>query len=169
MTTTEPPGLAAVATYIDSELTYEWQRKTSFETRAFALVTANLGLVTLFFAISAQTRLLRHFATGFPHAALILTLLPIATSLCLAVCSAMPGNYSAPTVEAIRALQGRVFDRNMSIDQVTEEVVEARLLQLESAGLTNKRRARFSMASFIALAIAVLSLVISLTSAFLEL
>jgi hypothetical protein len=43
--------LAPLADYVDKEVASAWLRKASFETRAFSLVTLNIGAVTLYFAL----------------------------------------------------------------------------------------------------------------------
>lgn len=166
MTNDNGTALTVLETYVSSELAYEWQRKNSFETRAFAVVIANLGLVTLSVAIGAQTRLFIHLSSGLPHILLISSLLPVALSLASAVLAALPSNYPAPTSAAVRALYDRMKGDQVGSQELTNQIVRARMGQLEIAVISNKRKSTYTIVAFAWLALAVTCFSASLVLAF---
>jgi len=160
---TSEEQLGPLADYVDSELAYEWQRKTSLETRAFAAVTANLGFVTLFLALSANVEF--GLDSGTAEVWIQIALGFVLLSIALAVLVAAPANYATPTLEALRSLYTRASSGDIVRQDLKSEIVEARIFQLGSARKSNKRKAVFSAASFASLGAAACCLSIAFTVA----
>ena len=149
--------------YVKDELANEWVRKGSFETRAFAVLTANLGLVTLFLAVRTQldlaTRLGRSPCPGLVQVALA----GAATSIAAAVLSAMPWNYPAVTPAALKKLSADL-KRGATTDAGTE-VRDARVEQLRLTVRANGVKGWLNFSAFLALGVAVAFLTASLVTA----
>ena len=157
--------LRALAAYVDRELGYEWQRKSSLETRGFAIVTANLAFITLFLAISAQLELLDNLSERSMRWLLLAALILVALSTALAVLATVPRNYPTPEATALEELLQSILDDDVSIGQTTQEIAEVSIAQLRAATEANDFKARLSVGAFIALAAATVALAAALISA----
>lgn len=143
-------GRERFAAYVDSELTYEWQRKSAMETRAFGIVTADLALAALFFAIADQLDLLAGLNSS-PSAGLrVVATVAAASSVLLSVAAALPMKYAAPRLKAVRRLLADV--ESMTENDVAQEVLETRVAQLASARISNGIKAALTIAAFVAMA-----------------
>jgi hypothetical protein len=154
--------LKPLAGYVNRELAYEWQRKASFETRAFAIVTANLAITTLFFAISAQLGLEGNFRTAPMKWLLLASLLFAALSTIFAVLVAVPRDYPAPDATGLQEMFHSIVDGKHSAEEAGQDVVEVEIAQLRAATKANDYKATMSIFAFAALAAAALALAAAL-------
>lgn len=138
---------AMLAAYVDSEFDYEWRRKTSLETRAFALVTANLAMVTLYLAVRAQSTLLAVIQGGAPRCFAVVAFALIAISTFAAVISAAPMRYAGPHPDAFQELANSLQSEKAA--SVQKEIIEARIAQLSRAFEANNRKATYAVFAFI--------------------
>ena len=122
--------------YVDSEFAFEWQRKAAFETRAFAIVSANLALATLFLAVGAQFELLAHLDESPASWLRTVAIVAAAISTSAAVAAAFPGNYSAAPADALLELLDR--SPSMKPDDIADQIARSRIAQL-AAGEEVKR------------------------------
>jgi hypothetical protein len=88
---------APLADYVDKEVAAAWLRKNSFETRAFSLVTLNVGAVTLYFALVTNFGLHLTAIDRPSKTFLVLVIVSAAMSIIAAAFSALPANY--PTLD----------------------------------------------------------------------
>jgi hypothetical protein len=151
-------GLAYVHEYVTGELTVEWQRKTSFENRAFALVTANFALVTFFFAITAQLKMLANLHHNPSAKLLLAALAAVGGSIAFAVVAAAPGNYPAAEVAGIEELLNDVATDDDDGQAILEEIIRTQIAQLDKARQTNSCKGFCVFVAFVALAIAAAAL-----------
>jgi hypothetical protein len=85
-----------------------------------------------------------------------------ALSTLSAVVSAVPGNYPAPEVKAIRQLLKATQTREAGGLGAASEIAEARVSQLEAANRSNNLKAALIFASFAAFGVGALALIAAL-------
>jgi hypothetical protein len=146
--------------YIREDIATEWLRKASFETRSFAVITANLGLVTAFLALRTQLDLAQQLATGHQHTWATTALIAAGVSIVVAVLSALPWNYPSLDPDALRQL-------SVAVDQgkdtgIGNELREARVAQLQQTVKANNTKGVLSLLAFVALGVAAGGLVAAL-------
>lgn len=146
--------------YVDSEFAFEWQRKAAFETRAFAIVSANLALTTLFLAVGAQFQLLAHLDESPASWLRTVAIVAAAISTSAAVAAAFPGNYSAAPADALLELLDR--SSNMKPDEIADQIARSRIAQLAQAKKSNATKVVFTFLSFAALGVAACALTAAL-------
>jgi hypothetical protein len=152
-------GKEALGAYIESELNYEWQRKTSFETRAFAIASGNVGLATLFLALDAQFKLTNTLGSTGERALIFTSLACAIASTLAAVFSAIPYNYPTVDHEAISDLLKAIDTGSADDADICDQVLEARLEQLRRAFHANSTKAVASIAAFIGLGLSALCII----------
>jgi hypothetical protein len=152
-------GKEVIGAYIESELNYEWQRKASFETRAFAVASGNVGLATLFLALDAQFKFINTLTSGGERAFVFSSLGCAIISTLAAIVSAIPHNYPTVDIEAIRDLMKEVVAGKSDDTDVHDQVLEARLEQLKGATRANSAKAAASVVAFAGLGVSALCLI----------
>jgi hypothetical protein len=137
------------------EYAAEWQRKTAFETRAFAIVAANLAVVTFLLALSDRTGVLQSLRIGLPDKLVTAGLVVNGLSVLSALTSAIPLRYRAIGTEGFTAVLGRITgSERLSQAAVTTQSIKAKVRQLSSAKKANRFKAATSLLAFVAIAVA---------------
>ena len=150
----------AVSRVVEAEMTLAWQRKSSFEVRAFSLITANLAVATLYFVLQAQLGYTAHTENSPTRALIVISLVLIAVSLVSAGLSVIPRNY--PGLEKGAFLDYLREARDDAPHDLVVEMVEMRIVQLEHSVRSNSVKAAFLMAAFVALGFSVILLAVAL-------
>jgi hypothetical protein len=154
-----------LAAYVDSEFGYEWQRKSSFETRAFSIVAANLAMTTLFLALSDRLELLPLLREP-PSSYLILAALSTSIlSIGSGLIAAIPRDYPTPDADALEELFTELTEKQSKPQDLQEELLDVRLGQLRAAVNANDKKARYSIAAFTLMGIAAACLASALLAA----
>jgi hypothetical protein len=148
--------------YIEADLASETQRKSSLETKAAAILTANLGIVTLFFAVRTQLGLATISTKTLGGWLVYGALLAILVSITFAVLTAIPKRYGAASIEKLTALVDYA-QRTPGYDYeaALQNIIKSRLVDLTDADRANSRKARASFGAIAALGAATLLLVLS--------
>lgn len=154
----ERDQLSDVADYVELEVASSWQRKTGLETRSFALVTLNLGVATLYFALQDQLGLSPLEIAAGPKTVLLVGLIASCISIFSAAGSAIPLNYPIPELDAFDELIEAVKKGETG---VKDEILQVRLHQLKSATRSNTLKAILIVLSFITFAVAATALIIA--------
>ncbi len=157
---TRPEKIEAVSKAVESEITLAWARKSSFEVRAFSLITANLAIVTIYFALELQLGFSAHTKDTPTRALVIVSLVLLVASIVAAGLSAVPRDY--PGMEA-----GGFQDylREAAADEphdLVAEMVEFRIVQLEAATRSNQAKGVFLLVAFVGLAAGIAALAAAL-------
>jgi len=148
--------LEAVSKVVEAEITLAWARKSSFEVRAFSLITANLAIVTIYFAIESQLGFTAHTRDSPPRALLVASLVALACSIILAALSVIPRNY--PGMER-GGLQQYLNEASQDLPyDLPAELIEFRIVQLEGAARSNQLKGLFLVIAFCSLGLGVLCL-----------
>lgn len=159
----DPDPRAALDGYLSATLATEWLRKSSFETRAFALVTANLGFVTLFLALRTQLDLAQRLDRQPASCLALLALAASVASIGAAVVSALPWNYPEVDPQALKDLSADIDAGGA--DDVSGQIREVRLSQLEKTVAANNIKGVSSLVGFVGLAVGAAALVAALVTA----
>lgn len=139
------PGTAAAdaAALLTTELTTEWQRKGSLETRALSAVTVNISFLALYFALwgspeesTAMLTPLHVIGFGF-----------IASSILCALGASLPANYGTPAIEGFEEFVRGVVGGTTTEADVLVDTLETRVAQLRSARKANDWKGWLAMAS----------------------
>ena len=141
---------AGLSEYVSASLATEWQRKSSFETRAFAVVSANVGMVTLAFVLARELAL-----KGFDGVArqfLLGALAATVVSIVSAVVAARPGNFGTVYPEGLRHLLTKIVD-GLDPVETAHQLVEVQLKDLEAARNANDLKVLWIGVSFAAFAV----------------
>jgi hypothetical protein len=157
--TSEP--LAEFADVLDTLVDESWRRKSSFETRAFAALTANLALSTLYLSVSDKLNLVAELQQGWPGTLALTALIASVASVVLAVASAFPSNYPSPNPKTLKTDFQTICDGEADARDVLIARIEARLQQYESAQNASRRRGVAVLAAFVTLGLATSALVAS--------
>jgi hypothetical protein len=155
-------NLKPLSDYVEAEITSAWQRKTSIETRSFALVTMNLGVATLYFALQTQFGINPQTISPTTRTLLLFSVLGLAVSVVNAAASALPFNYPIPAMAAFDDLLAAA--KAGDPDQV-EEILESRIKQLKSFTASNSRKVAFMIVSFLAFAAASVLMIFAIVTA----
>ena len=146
-TSTRSSNVKELLRYVEKELDGETATKSSFEVKAFSLVSLNLGIVTLYFALRTQLALWQSVTWGVPDFLLVASTTLALASVVTAAIVALPARvlllpnqaldklYTAATSEAYRGA-------------IIEEVLESRIKQLQAKSDTNSRKATLVVVSF---------------------
>lgn len=153
-------NIAAVSNVIEAEMTSAWARKASFEVRAFSIVTANLAIVTVFLAVQNALGFTAFTQNGAVRALVVTCLILVSLSLVSAGLSALPRDYPVMEKGGYGDFLKEAADGE-AVDLVVE-FTEFRIGQLESATLSNEKKAFWTVLAFSLLAAAVMLFAISL-------
>lgn len=153
----------AVGAYVEAQLSQEWERKASFDTRALALAAGNVGLVALVFAVAGQTSLLSQLRSPPSSCLLRVALAAVAAGTALAIAATTPGNYAAPTIAAVKKLAELALAGEATADECQEALLRARLKELEAAARANAVKAVLTWLSLLALGVAAVMFAAALT------
>lgn len=138
--------------YVTNDLAVEWQRKTSFETRAFAIVTANLASSTLLLALSDRAGLLTRISSSSGRGLAIVAMIAGLASVMTSLLSVRPrAQKSLPVVELESVLSGIL--RGAKPEEVLSATVDARLGILDTIVKANDARGRWIATAYILLAV----------------
>ncbi|WP_433578564.1 hypothetical protein [Nocardia brasiliensis] len=152
--------LEALSDFLDKEIATAWQRKSSFESRAFPLVTMNVGLTTLYLTLLKSFDL-QIVITGFWPSTWILTTIAAAfSSILFAALAALPARYPGHSVSSFWGLYEEAM-KEQDADHY-QRIVESKLFAYESACISNQRKALFIFVSFVFMALFAASLIASL-------
>lgn len=151
--------------YIDSEIEAESSFKVSLENKAFALITANLGVATLFLAVAAQLNRLTALSTGVPSAWATVALWVASSSIVLGVLAAVPvwvsGASDENELQVLKDLRnGRVVDPIAS----QLDIIDVKTKRLHALRKGNGYRGWVILASFVAFGVAASCLLVALLS-----
>jgi len=149
--------LAPLSDYVDKEVSSAWLRKSSFETRAFSLVTLNIGAVTLYFALLKGFNLTLVANSFSSRAYFVVILLAATTSIAAAAYSALPADYPALRDADFQEFLTEIYDGKGG-DHVLV-MLELKIGQLATATRSNQRKAVAIFVSFAAFALLALLLI----------
>lgn len=152
--------LAPLSDYVDKEMSAAWLRKSSFETRAFSLVTLNIGAVTLYFALVNSFGLKVVTSSSPSRFYLLVILLAAAVSIGAAAFSALPANYSALREADFNEFLTEIYDG--SGGDHNQVMLELKISQLGVATRSNQRKAIAIFVSFASFGLMALLLVAAL-------
>ena len=145
--------------WIRDELAIEWQRKESFETRALAIVAANVGLVTLFFAVADQIDFLDRLRKGWGHTLLLVAFGFVIASTVAALVCAFPGNYKTLKIAEMEGFVDDVFDSDVELVDVHEGFIRLGLAKVRAWKRANRRKAIGAYVAFVCIGVAAVALV----------
>lgn len=137
----------AINDSVREELATEYSRKTSFETRAFSTVTANLTLVTLGLALSQALRLWGAMGLGLSAWALGFAALLCLASVLSAVAAAYPRVQEGMDAEFLSGAAD-YLDGDIEASDVYPGMIRARVRLLRTWRRANDERSRWSILSF---------------------
>ncbi|MGW0247637.1 hypothetical protein ACWDYH_13460 [Nocardia goodfellowii] len=152
--------LEAVSDYLDLELATAWQRKASFESRAFPIVTMDVGLVTLYLLLM-KTLDLKVVTSGFwPTTTAVLIVIFAALSILSAALVALPAQYPGYSANGFASLYLEAVENESSNHY--QRIVEIKIRSYERACVSNQRKARIVFGSFLFMALLACVLIISI-------
>lgn len=152
--------LAAMSDYLDKEIETAWQRKAAFESRAFPLVTMNVGLLTIYLTFMKVLDI-KIVTSGFwPSICAVGVVVSAATSILSAALIAMPANYPGFTPDGFLNLYREVLDNKQASHP--QRVVENKIKTYDIICAVNQKRAKLVFASFISMAVLACLLIISM-------
>jgi len=156
-------GLSLLGSQIEAELASEVQRKSGLESRGLSIVTANLGIPTLYFALRTQLLRSNH---GLSRYILYSATTLAVVSIVLALLSATPRYYRGTKVDALRksvAILGKMApNADDSTATLQQNILRAKLSQLTVARAANRSKAIMLSGAFAALGVAIAMFVIAL-------
>lgn len=153
---------AELSSRIDSELSVGWTLKASVESRALGLFALNLGVVTLFLAISDGLELKAPAATSPFYWVLWGAFGASALSLVLSLVATWPVNYKALSAN----LLSKSYANSKRADTLLlPDLIPYRLQALKRLRKVNTSKARWVVASMIFAAVSVGCLVAIVVSA----
>lgn len=155
--------IEAISKVIEAEITSAWVRKSSLEVRAFSLISANVAVVTIFFALQSNLGYTAFRQNGLVRLLVIAGLVLMVISVVAALISAFPRNY--PVMESGGYGQ---YLKEASDDEDVDlvfEFVEFRISQLEAASASNSSKSWFVLLAFSTIGVAILVLTIALVAA----
>lgn len=135
---------------VEAELKTAWDRKSSFETRAFSLVALNFGFLALYLSLQRKEVLDVRLADG-PRCIFVAAAVVSALSVLCAAASAFPANYPALSVDRLQ----RHLDvtPESTTDSLARELLQSRILQLEDFRQSNRWKGIVVAISFILFAV----------------
>ncbi|MET7774154.1 hypothetical protein [Nocardia sp. NPDC005366] len=152
--------LAAMSDYLDKEISIAWQRKVSFESRAFPIVTMDVGLVTLYLTL-VKSLDLKLVTTGFwPTSIALLIVLAAALSILAAALVALPSRYPGYSAGGFAELYQEILDEKQVAHE--QRIVESKIGSYEIACQSNHRKARMVFVAFFLMALLACLLIISI-------
>ena len=136
--------------YLDSELNAEAAFKSSLESRAFALITANLGIATLFVALATQFGRWTSLGQGDPQWWVFAALYLAAGSIVLGVVSALPMRVAAAAKGTERSLLTQLREGD-DVDPISErlDIADLKIERLDTMRTGNVFRSRTILWSFV--------------------
>lgn len=152
---TNEPAREHFLKVVESSLDDAWRRKESFETRAFALATANLAIATLYFAMLDQLGSTKDLSHHLPEVLIIVALAAGAASVISAVASTIPVNYPSISAATLRKDSALVKGDEVSEGDVLDAQIDARLTQYARAQEASAFRGWLALAAFVLFGIAV--------------
>lgn len=155
--------LSELQTFVDDELKSEAARRAAFEARTIAIVTANLGSVTLFLAVRTQLDLQTALTKNPQHDRVVTALCFVAASLGFALLNALPMRNAAVSLHDLNVAYLAVKDGRAPFG--LSAVVAVRLRQLRTMVRVNRVKAGLSTLAVLTYGIAVALLVWALGSA----
>jgi hypothetical protein len=140
-------NIAALSERVTAEYQTAWARKTSLESRAFALFTLTLGIATLYLAVREQLKL-----GDFPPGSLgfiVLTAALVLTgvSTLAAIIGGWPGYYADFKFGTFSDFLAKSYDPDVILE---EGMLHLRIEQLEGTVRTNRRKAIWITIAFAA-------------------
>ncbi|WP_433725815.1 hypothetical protein ACQP0C_31395 [Nocardia sp. CA-129566] len=155
----EQDDLAAMSDYLDKEIETAWQRKAAFESRAFPLVTMNVGLLTIYLTLMKVLDL-KIVTSGFwPTICAVGVVVAAAVSILCAAFIAMPANYPGYTPVGFLKLYREVLNNKQASHP--QRVVEAKIKTYDIICAVNQKRAKMVFTSFISMSVLACLLIIS--------
>lgn len=142
----EEGELDVVSDYLDKELAVAWLRKSSFETRAFPIVTMDVGLVTLYLTLIKTLDLKLVTQEGWPHTLAILIVVAASLSILFAALTAFPLPYAAYSPDGFDELFEEILQKKHAAH--AQYIVERKIQAYRSAWISNRIKAAFVFASF---------------------
>lgn len=152
---TNEPARESFLKVLESSLDDAWRRKESFETRAFALATANLAIATLYFAMLDQLGSTKDLSHSLPEVLIIVALAAGAGSVISAIVSTIPVNYPSISAATLREDSALVKGDEVSEGDVLDAQIDARLAQYARAQEASALRGWLALAAFVLFGIAV--------------
>ncbi|KRC51871.1 hypothetical protein ASE16_02030 [Leifsonia sp. Root227] len=156
-----------MAMIVEAELTAVGTHKTSLETRAFSLITANLAIATLYFALRTQLGFTADTADGPVRTVLVIALIAVAVSVVAAVLAAVPLRYATFERSYPRQKSGQPEPEHQGLAALLDdaesgaspdldtELLQARIYQLDRGNSSNSFKAGTILLAFVATSIAV--------------
>lgn len=148
-------NLAALMEALSAELSEELARKTSFEMRAFAVVTANLALVTIWLSLDQALGLAARVVSEFGQTPLAIMAWSAVSAVVFAVLSAVPLLQKRIVGDDWSELLNYIIDEKPLDSAVLAALVRTRIVALKSRQAANTFRAWLLLASTVALVIGV--------------
>lgn len=146
-------NFAELSARIDAELSVGWSIKASVESRALGLFALNLGVVTLYLALSEGLKLAAPDATSFFYWVLWTSFAAAAASLGLALIATWPVHYGALPI----GLLAESYKRSKQADtRLLPDLIPQRLNTLRRLRRVNTRKGMWVIASMVAAAVSVL-------------
>lgn len=137
---------------IESELAVSWGIKASIEGRALGLFALNLGVVTLYLAMSDGLKLSAPDATSFYYWVLWVSLGTAAISLVLALIAVWPTKYSVLPTGLLWAAYRHAQEQDTVL---LPDLIPERLATLRSLRKANTAKALWSIWSMVAAGVSV--------------
>jgi hypothetical protein len=151
--------------YVEADLNAEWQRRSSIETKALAVITANLGVATLYFALRTQLGLESISKSSFVAVCVVLALVATACSIGLAVAAVAPRKFPAASVDALSKLSTYIQTHDKyPPERAIDNLLAGRIADLKTADTANNHKAKWFMAAVTAIAVSSILLIVSLAA-----
>lgn len=155
-------NFSELSSRVDAEMAVGWAIKTSIESRALGLFALNLGVVTLYLALSEGLRLDSPDVTSFFYWVLWASFVGAAVSLGLALVAAWPARYDAMSVKLLTDS----YTHSKDADTVLlPDLIPQRLQALQRLRDVNTTKSGWVVASMTAAAVSVLGFAITVLGA----
>lgn len=153
---------AALLEQAEKRIAFEVDSRRSSETRALAIVTLNVAITTVYFALRTQLGL---WTGSIPDGIKWLLIASTAVqfvSIVLAVLAVIPASVKILDAAAFRILRTSVNEQEEQ-DLLTDELLEARVEELDRLSTVARNKAGLTLASVIVFALAVVVFVVAAT------
>lgn len=142
-----------VSSYVEAELSTEWQRKASFEARALGVIGASVSLATLFLLVVERLALQENVLVGLPYELASWAVAFLVGATLLGVGAAAPGRFDAPNIATVRDLAEAAAADQLLVTEADEALLHMRIDQLDRFRRTNRWKALLTFFSIGALGV----------------
>ena len=145
-------NLALLLDQVEKRVSFEIESRKFSETRALAIITLNVAIVTLFFALRTQLGIWTQPAWDCSRFILLASSLSQLISIAVAVVAVIPARVSLLQAPAFEVLRGGA---QVEAESMADEMLEARIAELAGLSEVSNRKASLTLAAILVFAVAV--------------